>query len=121
MTESDHTQSLEVAARLRHATKRLQDMADDVGKAKQVREFSSENRKNLLARYIASVPANLPVSKAENMARSNASFIEEMQALEEQHLAAEQTLAHWAAEQCSFEACRSLLSFSREALRNLEG
>ena len=102
-----------VAERMQLATGALHKMTADVGDAKQVREFSGDRRKNLLAKFVD--PA-LPISKAETMARTNPEYIEELDSLAQQHALAEKTLAEWAAEQASFEAARSLLSY----MKNLE-
>ena len=121
MSEHDHTQSLEIAARLRDAVQSLHDMAESVGTARQVKEFAAERRKNLLARYIAKTLSNIPMSTREVIARNDSDYLKEFEEQAEQSKNAEQAIAKFQAEQCRYEAARSLLSFSRIAFDVLQG
>lgn len=107
-----------VAARLAASTKRLHGMAEAVGIARQVKEFAAERRRNLLAFHCN---PDESVSKSELAARKRTSYLEELDELANQQKDAEITIAKWQAEMASFEAARSLLSFNRESLRQLEG
>lgn len=111
-------EAIKIKARMQTASKTLNDEAENVGKAKQVREFASERRKNLLALYI---DKDLPSAKAEALARKNPEYLQRFDELALQSEAAEITIAKYAATQHSFEAARSLLSFTRESLRQFEG
>ena len=58
---------------------------------------------------------------AEHVARSDPEFQREFAELEAQEREANRVLAEWTAAQAHLEASRSLLSFSKETLRQLEG
>ncbi len=116
----DFTESSEVAARMQRATKRLHEMAPMVGVAKQVREYDSDRRKNLIAKYqIAHLKKGEGVSASEALARADESYQAELLELGSQLADAEKTIAQWNAEQASFEASRSLLSFSKATMEIL--
>jgi len=118
----DHKDTLAVAARLKAASKKLHDMADDVGMATQVREFISEDRKNLLSRYMKPwLMEDMASSKAEAMARTNEDFLKEYEALKQKFQDMEQLLTRWKAENASYDAARSLLSLAKETFRQLDG
>ena len=114
----DHLDAEKITLRMAGCTKRLQDMAESVGLSRQVRDFASERRKNLLAKYC---PVGESAAKAEISARKDPEYLAELDKLAEQSRDAEITITRWDAEKASFEACRSLLSFNRESLRQLEG
>lgn len=114
----DDAEAVRIKARMQTASKQLNDEAENVGKAKQIREFASERRKNLLAKYIDN---DLPAAKGEAQARKHPEYLREFDKLATQSEAAEVTIAKYQATQHSFEAARSLLSFTRESLRQFEG
>jgi hypothetical protein len=116
----DFSESTAVAERMQRATKRLHDMAAMVGIAKQIREYDSDRRKNLLATYmIKYLKEDNGVSASDAMARADERYQEELKRLGEQLADAEKTIAQWNAEQASFEAARSLLSFSKATMEIL--
>lgn len=119
MLESDHSQSLEIAAKLRDAVQKLHDMAPDVGAARQIKEFSSERRKNLLAKYMSKYIGTQGMREIE--ARNNSDYSEEFETLAKQELEAEKIVARWQAENCRYDAARSLLSFSKGIKNDLMG
>ncbi len=117
---SDFSDSNEIAARMQSATGTLHKLAPNVGAARQCREYDSDRRKRLLAKYVAPLlKTGESATAAEHLARSNVSYGEELEKLAEQYASAEKIIAQNQAELCSFEAARSLLSFSRETLRNI--
>lgn len=119
---SDHTESLEIAGRLKEAVQSLHNLADRAGEARQVREFAADRRKNVLAKYMYPYLRNGDsAAKAECYARTEEGFLLEMSQLEAQQMEAEKTLAKVEAEKCRYEATRSLLSFSRTVMDNLQG
>lgn len=120
MLENDHTQSLEIAAKLRDAVQKLHNMSDDVGAARQIKEFSSERRKNLLAKYVART-VDGSQSARETAARVHPEYSEEFEVLAKQELEAEKIIARWQAENCRYDAARSLLSFSKGIKNDLMG
>ncbi len=107
-----------VETRLKDATRRLHQLAPQVGAAKQVKEFSSDQRKNLLARYmLPAIKNGESAASAEVYARSNEAYRAEMEELKTSLASSEVVLAQWTAENCSFEAARSLLSFLKEQFK----
>lgn len=109
-----------VAKRLQTATANLHRMANDVGHARQVKEFIGDMKKNLLAKYVVrSLKAGETSTAAESIGRADSEFQRELGALQSAYEASEQTIAKWQSEQASFEAARSLLSFEKETMHAL--
>lgn len=120
MSQADFTDTAKVERRLRDATNELHKLVDSVALARQVKEFSSERRKTLLARFAAPLMAETKsLSPAESLARWGPDYIKELTELETQYREAERTISKWQATQATFEAARSLLSMSKELLKNL--
>lgn len=119
---SDHTQSNQIAERMKGSTRKLHQLASQVGSARQIREYDSDRRKNLLAKYVVkALKDGQSATAAETIGRSDPAYQEELKMLSTQLQDAETVIAQWTAEQASFDAARSLLSFSRETLRQLDG
>ena len=117
---TDFNDSSAIADRLTKASKRLHELAGSVGMARQIKEFASDRRKMALARWVAPLLKDgESATSAEHKARSSGAYIAEMDRLASEYESAESTLAQYAAEQASFEAARSLLSWNKETLRNL--
>lgn len=116
--EQDNEQAKKIMERMQTASLKLNKTAPAVGHAKQIREFASERRKNLLAQYF---DADLPATKAEMLARKHPEYLQKLELLVGQSDDAEIVIAKDSATRHSFEAARSLLSFNRESLRQLEG
>lgn len=120
MTDSGEIYRIE--KRLKQCTTRMLEMTTAVGSAKQVREYDSDRRKNLLARYVLPyLKAGHSATAAEGYARAEAAFETALEALSEQRGAAETTIASWEAVHAEHDALRSLLSMQKESLKTLEG
>jgi hypothetical protein len=118
----DNTEIGRIQRRIKDATTKLHELAPHVGSARQVREFSSDQRKNALAaEQIKYIQRGESVAAAENLARSNPVYLEKFKKLEEDYKQAETVIAEWQATMATFEAARSLLAMSRETMRTLEG
>jgi hypothetical protein len=116
MTSSDEIEK--VQRRLETARNDIHKMAPMVGSAKQVRDYDSDRRKNLLAKHmLPHLKAGGSAAAAEVDARANASYQVEFEALATQREAAEKTIAGWDAAFASFEAARSLNSMLKETWR----
>lgn len=114
---SDHSEVQRVSERMKSSTRKLHDLAARVGSAKQIREYDGDRRKNLLAKYVAkSLKAGESATASETIGRANPSYQEELEGLADQFQAAETVIATWIAEQASFEAARSLLSFQKATM-----
>jgi hypothetical protein len=93
-----------------------------VGAARQIKEFSSDQRKNALAaEQVRFIQRGESVAAAEILARSSPVYITQFKALERNYADACSTIAEWEATFARFEACRSMLAMSREVIRTLEG
>lgn len=118
----DHTEALKIAERMKKCTKRLHQLASAIGSAKQVREFSSEMRRAALsAEVVKALKAGESATAAEHIARASEPYNQKLAILAQQYESAESTIAEYQAEQASFDAARSLMSFNRETLRQLDG
>jgi hypothetical protein len=101
---------------------RMRQLAAMVGCARQVKEFSGDQRKNALAaEQVRFIQRGESVAAAENLARSSPVYLERFKDLEKSYADACATIAEWDATFARFEACRSMLAMSRETLRTLEG
>lgn len=119
---TDHTDTQQLENRLRNSVKALHEMAPAVGSARQIREFASDQRKNILAaEQIRYINRGETVSGSETMARTSPIYLEKLKALESSYAEAERVIASWQATMAAYEANRSLLSMSKEVLRTLEG
>ena len=118
MSAPDSSEIDKIEWRLKSCSKRLHDLAPHVGGAKQVREFNTDRRKNLLARFtIKALKGGGSYAAAETEGRADPIYGVELEKLAEQYEDAEKTIATWDAEHASFEACRSLLSMAKENLK----
>lgn len=114
---ADHSETLRIGERMKSCTRKLHDLAAQVGGAKQVREYDSDRRKNLLSKYVAkSLKDGESATASETIGRSNPAYQSELEAMGDQLQAAETVIATWIAEQASFEAARSLLSFQKATM-----
>jgi hypothetical protein len=92
-------------------------MAPLVGAARQVKEFSPDQRKNALAaEQVRFIQRGESVAAAENLARSSPVYLEKFKSLEKMYADACGTIAEWEAIFARFEACRSMLSMARATL-----
>lgn len=107
----------EIEKRMQECIKTLRTMAPRVGIARQVKEFSSDQRKNALAsEQIKFISRGESVAAAENLARSSPAYLEKFKALEKDYADACGTIAEWEAIFARFEGCRSMLSMARATL-----
>ena len=105
---------LAIEGRMEDARCYLRDNADSYGKAKQVREYDSDRRKQLLARFmrpfIAQGDSN---AVADTKARALDEYAMKLDEQAQQYAAAETTLALYDAAEVSFKAAQSLLSLAK--------
>ena len=118
----DHLDANIVQDRMQSASKALHKTHVQVGKARLVRSMFSDRKKNLLAEYAARhLISGGSHSQAETLARSDPEYKKKFDELTQQAEDAEITIAKNDANMASFESARSLLSYNRESLRQLEG
>jgi hypothetical protein len=117
---SDHTEVGQIQLRMMSSTKKLNDMAPSLGMAKQVREFSSDRRKQILAvEMVKAMKTEKSATAAEAIARASDLYRIAMDEQAKQLADAETVIATWQATEASFEASRSLLSMQKEGLKRL--
>lgn len=91
---------------------------DAVAQARQIREFASDQRKNLLAKYASPLlRAGESATAAELHARADTAYQRELDELGTQYAKAEKHIAEFDAAHCRYEATRSALSLAREMVR----
>jgi hypothetical protein len=118
---SDFHDSVAVAKRMTDATRKLHELAPMVGHAKQIREYDSDRRKSALAiEIVRALKGGESATAADAIGRASENYKAKLESLAVQYEEAERIIAQWQAENCSFEAARSLLSFSKETLRQIE-
>ena len=119
---TDHNDIAVIQKRLENAVREIRNMTMSVGHAKQVRDYDSDRRKNILA--AATVPflkAGHSAASAEMEARAFLAASKGLDELAQQREDAEKTIAKMEAAYATFEAARSLLSLAKESLRTLDG
>jgi hypothetical protein len=118
----DDKEIRDIQERMQDCIKGMRRLAPLVGAARQIKEFSSDQRKNVLAAaQIAFIQRGESVAASETLARSNPLYLENMKRLEKAYADACSTIAEWEAVFARFEACRSMLAMSREVMKTLEG
>ena len=118
---SDHSEIEVIQKRLENAVREIRNMTMAVGHAKQVRDYDSDRRKNILA--AATVPflkAGHSAASAEMEARAFLAASSGLDELAAQREDAEKTIARWDAAFCTYEAARSLLSMAKETLSTIQ-
>lgn len=102
------------------AVTELAALAPEAGLARQILEFSSDRRKQALARAMsAPLKGGAAAIKAEMEARNDSAYAAELNQLGKQHCAAEQTMTRWESLKIKWECARSLISMQKEAVRHL--
>jgi hypothetical protein len=118
----DDREIRDIQAKMQDSIREMRKLAPLVGMARQVKEFSGDQRKNALAAaQIIFIQRGESVAASETLARSSPPYLEKLKALEQAYSSACGTIAEWEAVFARFEACRSMLAMSRETMRTLEG
>lgn len=96
---------------------RMRTLAPMVGAARQVKEFSGDQRKVALAEIqVPYIQRGESATAAETLARANPLYIQNLRTLEKSYADACATIAEWEAVFARFEACRSMLAMARQTL-----
>jgi len=107
-------------AKLIEAIDQMTFMAADVGLAKHVLEYNSDQKKRALARAMApALAGGDSAAKAEAEARASDGYERELTLLGKAHAAAEQTMTAWEVAKLRWDTARSLLSLQRETVKHL--
>lgn len=112
-----------IATRLASATKRLRALAPLVGSAKTVKSYDGDRRKHLLSVQVLKAYKDGATSsvEAEHRARASAEYQSGLDRLQGELESAEKTISEWDAENCAWDASRSLLSLAKSTMRELQG
>ncbi len=117
---ADWSDTVELQRRLSETVEAMAAMADEVGMAKQIREFNSDQRKRVLA--VAAMPlikAGQSATAADTEGRASEPYQAAMKQLAKELIAAEQTIARYEVLKLTWETARSLLSLTKETMRQL--
>jgi hypothetical protein len=115
---ADSQQVYQLQKRLQDAADKLAALVPQVGKARQIIEFASDQRKRALAKAMTPyLDGGESASSAEAKARASFNYGEEMLVLAKALTKAEQTKAEWEALKVAWESSRSLLSMEKELSR----
>ena len=113
----DDQEIRELQEKMQDCLKSIRRLAPLVGVARQVKEFSSDQRKNALAaEQIKFIQRGESVAASENLARSSPVYLETFKGLERSYADACGTIAEWEAVFARLDACRSMLAMSREII-----
>lgn len=108
----------EIQEKMAECVKTLNRLAPLVGMARQVKEFSSDQRKNALAaEQIKFIQRGESVAAAENLARSSPAYLERFKSLGKDYAEACGTIAEWEAAFARLEAARSIHAMLKETLK----
>ena len=119
---NDNSEIKDIQEKMQECIRELRTLAPHVGSARQIKEFSNDQRKNALAvEQVRFIQRGESVAAAENLARSSPTYLERFKELEKIYADACGTIAQWEAVMSRFDACRSMLAMSRETLKTLEG
>lgn len=94
-------------------------MAQEVAKARQVREYDSDRRKRCLALAMKPFLEDGSAAAAEALARASEEYQKSMKQLGNELVAAEKVIADYEATKIQWESARSLLAMQRDMTRNL--
>ena len=118
----DDKEIRDIQEKIQDCIKSMRKLAPLVGKARQVKEFSSDQRKNALAsEQMKYISRGESVAGAEVMARANPAYLERMKALEKDYAESCGVIAEWEATFARYEAARSIHAMLKETMRTLEG
>lgn len=95
----------------------LNGMVGEVAKARVIKETDSDRRKQALARGVVRAGVE-SVAKGEVAARTDQRYLDDIQAINDDLLMAEQASAKWVVSQAKVDALRTLISAAKETFRN---
>lgn len=117
---ADFSDSAHLQKQLSDSADAIAAMADDVGLARQIREFNSDQRKRCLA--VAALPllkSGASATAADLEARGSEQYGAALKVLAKDLVTAEQTIAKWEAQKIVWESNRSLLSMLKTQVGQL--
>lgn len=113
----DHKEVEELERKIKTALARLVSLGVHVGNARQVKEFSTELRKNALAVEVTRfIQRGESVAASESLGRSSPTYIAKLKQLMEDYAQAETVLAEWQITMTKLDSYRSMLAMLRETM-----
>ena len=113
----DGTDVIQIEQRLTAACADIASRTAAVATSKQVIEFLSDSRKNLLAKYqMPYLMAGDSATASEIKARADQKYIEELKQLEDMFRRAQNHIEEMNAAMVKFDAARSLLAMARQGI-----
>lgn len=115
MIDDDEIRSIE--EKMQDCIGQLRKSAPNVGAARQVKEFSSDQRKNALAaEQVKFIQRGESVTGSETLARNSPVYLEKLSQLGIDYSNACAVIAQWEATMARLEGCRSMLAMARQTL-----
>jgi hypothetical protein len=116
--QPDYSEIERIEERMKGATQKLHQLVPLIGAAETVIEFSSDQRKNLLAKHSRKyIERGEGAANSDSLGRSDPLYTQEIKTLENAHTEAQRVKYEWKATMCSYEAARSLLARQRETAK----
>jgi len=113
----DHKEVEELEDKIKIALARLVQLGVHVGNARQVKEFSTELRKNALATEVTRyIQRGESVAASETLGRSSPLYLEKLKQLQKDYADAETTLAEFQIIMTKLDSYRSMLAMLRETM-----
>lgn len=95
----------------------IEQIGPELAKAKVIRDFDSDRRRNLLAEFVAlRLATDMSATAAESYARADAAYQAKFRELSQDLMAAYATIAKESGFQARFQAARSILSVQKATL-----
>jgi hypothetical protein len=120
MSLADDSTAKQFQKRLALASQEINQLAPMFGLAKQVIDYDSDRRKNLLAKYARQhIQAGESATAADLLARSDPEYVAALDIQAEELRTAYATTGKWDALHVRWETGRSLLALTREQLKTM--
>lgn len=117
---NDHSEIRAIEKRITETVAALQKLVPDYASARQVIDYDSDRRKQLLARHTSPcLIAGNTAAMADALARDCTLYCDGLDKLSESLKSAYEVQARWQALMARLDAARSLLAVSRETLKQM--
>lgn len=105
---------VDLESRLGAALLELERRTEAVAQAKQIKEFVSDMRKGLLAKYaMPHIKSGESATASDTLARADENYMRELKELAAQYQTAEKHITAYDVSMAKFDAARSLLAMAR--------
>ena len=102
---------------LENIGKQIEQIGPELAKAKTIRDYDSDRRRNLLAEFASKLhPGSISATAAESVARANPEYVKRFKELSQDLMGAYATISREGGLQARFEAARSILSVTKAQL-----